>query len=254
MRVLLLGATGNVGSRLVPALLTHGHSVVAYVRSSSKLESILPASVFQQLIVVQGDASDSAAINKAILNNKCDAVVNTAGVAAAAPWGKSDLPIIFRAVLDAARKASEERGSPLRVWFLAGMGVLNYPGTESLLSNYMPVFLEHRQNYQLLKSLPPNVIDWSMLCPMTMVPESSDLTVPTKTAQGRLIAAANMPPAWNHSWLRHIPLISKTLTIMMNASRYTTTLEQNAELIAADLESRESKWSGATVGVIDASK
>ncbi|KAG8628028.1 hypothetical protein KVT40_003901 [Elsinoe batatas] len=134
------------------------------------------------------------------------------------------------------------------------MGVLNYTGTESLLSNYMPVFLEHRQNYRLLKSLPPNAVDWSMLCPMTMVPESSDLSVPTKTAQGRLITATNSPPAWNQSWLRHIPLIGKTLTIMMNASRYTTTLEQNAELIAADLESRESRWSCATVGVIDASK
>ena len=40
----------------------------------------------------------------------------------------------------------------------------------------------------------------------------------------------------------------------MNAPRYETTLEQNAEFIANDLESYESRWSGRTVGVIDASK
>lgn len=40
----------------------------------------------------------------------------------------------------------------------------------------------------------------------------------------------------------------------MNAPRYVTTLEQNAELIASDLESHESRWSETTVGIIDGSK
>jgi nucleoside-diphosphate-sugar epimerase len=135
MRVLLLGATGNLGSRLVPALLTHGHSVVAYVRSASKLETLLPATVYEQVTIVQGDAKSSQSIQKAVLDNKCDAVVSTAGVAALAPWAKSDLPEIFRAVLDAAREAGRERKHPLRVWFLGGQGVLYYPGTQSMLSN-----------------------------------------------------------------------------------------------------------------------
>jgi nucleoside-diphosphate-sugar epimerase len=135
MKVLLIGATGNLGIRLVPALLTHGHKVVAYVRSSSKLESLLPPSVYSQIEVVQGDAKDSISIRKAILDNGCDAVVNTAGLAALPPWGKSDLPVIFRAVLDAVREAGEQRKRPLRVWFLAGMGVLYYPGSDWMLSN-----------------------------------------------------------------------------------------------------------------------
>jgi hypothetical protein len=40
----------------------------------------------------------------------------------------------------------------------------------------------------------------------------------------------------------------------MNARRYVTTLEQNAEFIASDLERHESRWSGMTVGVIDGAK
>ena len=135
MKVLVLGATGNLGLRLVAALLTHSHSVVAYVRSSNKLESLVPATIYRELAVVQGDATDTAAIKRAILDASCDAVVNTAGLAAMAPWSKSDLPAIFHAVLDAVRQAGLERERPLRAWFLAGMGVMCFPGSESMLSN-----------------------------------------------------------------------------------------------------------------------
>jgi nucleoside-diphosphate-sugar epimerase len=254
MKVLLVGATGNLGIRLVPALLTHGHSVVAYVRSSNKLESLLPLSVQRQITVIEGNATDSASIKNAILDTSCDAVVNTAGVAALAPWKKSDLPVIFRAVLNGVRDAGSERKKPLRAWFLAGMGVLYYPGTETMLSNYVPIFLEHRQNFRLLKSLPPNTVDWSMLCPSNMVPESSDVSVPTKPTRGKLVANATNLPLWQDSWVKHIPLIGRSIVCGMNAPRYKTTLEQNADFIASDLESYESQWIGNRVGVIDGSK
>jgi nucleoside-diphosphate-sugar epimerase len=135
MKVLLIGATGNLGIRLVAALLTHSHSVVAFVRSSNKLESLLPTSVYRQIEVVQGDAMDSVSIKTAILDASCDAVVNSAGLAALPPWGESELPAIFHAVLDAVQEAGLDRKKPLRTWFLAGMGVLYYPGSESMLSN-----------------------------------------------------------------------------------------------------------------------
>ena len=135
MKVLVIGATGNLGVRLVAALLTHGHTVVVFVRSSNKLESLLPTSVYRQIAVVQGDATDPASVKRAILQASCDAVVNTAGVAALPPWGKSELPAIFQAVLGAVREAGLERKKPLRTWFLGGTGVLNFPGSESMLSN-----------------------------------------------------------------------------------------------------------------------
>lgn len=135
MKVLLAGATGNLGLRLIVALLTHGHTVVAFVRSSSKLESLIPSSVFQQITVAQGDATDSVAIKRTILDNSCEAIINTAGVASLAPWAKSDLPVIFQAVLDGVKEAGLERQKPLRTWFLGGLGALYYPGTETLISN-----------------------------------------------------------------------------------------------------------------------
>jgi nucleoside-diphosphate-sugar epimerase len=135
MKVLIIGATGNLGIRLVAALLTHNHTVVAYVRSSKKLESLLPTSLYRQITVVQGDATDPLSIKRAILDTSCDAVVNTAGVAALAPWGKSELPAIFKAVLEAVQGAGLERSKPLRTWFLAGFGVLQFPGSNSMLSD-----------------------------------------------------------------------------------------------------------------------
>ena len=134
MKVLVIGATGNFGLRLIPALLTHGHHVVAFVRSSSKLESLLPESFHRQIAVVTGSAKDSEAIKKAILGTGCDAVINTAGLSAVAPWSHTDLPEIFRAVVHGVQDAGGEKGAPLRAWFLGGQGVLKYPGSEAMLS------------------------------------------------------------------------------------------------------------------------
>jgi hypothetical protein len=41
---------------------------------------------------------------------------------------------------------------------------------------------------------------------------------------------------------------------VMNVSRLGTTLEQNADFIATDLEDGDSRWSGAAVGIIDPTK
>ncbi|KAH3963997.1 hypothetical protein HBH70_230070 [Parastagonospora nodorum] len=251
MKVLIIGATGNFGVRLVPALLAHGHHVVAFVRSASKLESLLPDSLHCQITVVGGSAKDSGAVKNAIIDHGCDAVVNTAGLSAVAPWAHTDLPVIFRSVVEAVREAGKERAAPVRAWFLGGQGVLNFPGTKIMMSSYVPIFLEHRENYNLLRSLPSDSIEWSMFCPNTMVPESAS---PTTTVQSKLVASADVPPLWKDSWIKHIPLIGRTLVCAINAMRYRTTLEQSAEFIAADLESHESPWVGRRVGTIKRSR
>ncbi|KAF2118010.1 hypothetical protein BDV96DRAFT_571258 [Lophiotrema nucula] len=135
-------------------------------------------------------------MKRAILNNSCAAVVNTAGPAALPPWGKSDLPTIFRAVLEAVRDAEADRQRPLRVWFLGGLGVLYYPCSETMLSNYIPIYLAHRQNFRLLKAFPPDTVDWSMLCLSNMTPESSNINVPTESSRSKPIASAATPPLW----------------------------------------------------------
>lgn len=79
MKVLLLGATGNPGSRVVPALLAHGHSVVAYVRSADKLRVMLPTSLLECIKIEQGDAFDIESVAATLRRHDCDALLNTAG-------------------------------------------------------------------------------------------------------------------------------------------------------------------------------
>jgi hypothetical protein len=137
-------------------------------------------------------------------------------------------------------------------------GHVNFIEDCSLANNILlpsfPIFLEHRTNLQLLQSLPSNAVNWSMLCPNWMVPETSEISLPGTTPYEVLVASAGTPPRWQDSWLRHVPLIGKTLVSAMNATRYQTTLEQNAEFIAKDLEGGEGEWVGQAVGIISASK
>lgn len=93
-----------------------------------------------------------------------------------------------------------------------------------------------------------------MLCPNWMIPESPEIGLPGTTPREALVASTGIPPRWQDSWLKHIPLIGRTLVSMMNATRYQTTLEQNAEFIAGDLENGDSSWKGQAVGIISASK
>ena len=54
--------------------------------------------------------------------------------------------------------------------------------------------------------------------------------------------------------MAYVPLIGKSIVCAMDASRYETALEQNAEFIASGLQSYESRCSGMTVGFLDGAK
>lgn len=61
MKVLLVGATGFLGSYVAPRLVERGHDVVALVRSSSA-RGALPAN----LPVIHGDLADTASLDRAL--------------------------------------------------------------------------------------------------------------------------------------------------------------------------------------------
>jgi nucleoside-diphosphate-sugar epimerase len=131
MKVLLLVVTGNVGSRLLPALLAHNHQVVAYVRSPTKI-SLEAKSKLDSIVV--GSATDSNAIKHAILSHKCTAVVSAAGVAAMTGFSSpGEFPAIFAAVVQATLETGRERGAPIRCWLMSGFGILDSPKMPYLL-------------------------------------------------------------------------------------------------------------------------
>jgi hypothetical protein len=83
---------------------------------------------------VEGDATDSSALKKAILDHDIEGIINVAG-GLVMPSKEFLLPKIARAVIDAAILVGKERGKPLRAWITSGLAILEYPGTNYLLQD-----------------------------------------------------------------------------------------------------------------------
>ena len=135
MRVLLLGATGNLGSRCLPALIAHKHVVTGFVRNSPKLRAMMsPALLAEANAIVEGDATDSTALKKAILDHDIEGIIDVAGNIVP-PWKEFLLPKIASAVRDAAVAVGKQRGKPLRARITSHLGILEYPGTSYLIQD-----------------------------------------------------------------------------------------------------------------------
>lgn len=104
MRVLVTGATGYVGSRVVPALTARGHAVRALVREAS---APLPAGVERAV----GDVTDASAVSAAM--EGVDAVVHLVGIIDEQPRRGVTFERVHvdgtRTVAYAAREAGVER-------------------------------------------------------------------------------------------------------------------------------------------------
>ena len=74
MKVLVAGATGAVGARLVPLLLAAGHRVAGLTRSPAKAEALRQAGVEARVV----DAFDRNAVRSAVLEARPEVVEMTA--------------------------------------------------------------------------------------------------------------------------------------------------------------------------------
>ncbi|GAA1514747.1 uncharacterized protein YbjT (DUF2867 family) [Agromyces terreus] len=111
MRVLVTGATGYIGGRLVPRLLTAGHEVRVVVRRPDRLRDVPWAS---EVDVVEGDLGDAASVEAA-----------TAGVDAVyylvhSMGGRGDFASTERAIAANVAKAAAAQGVG-RIVYLGGL-------------------------------------------------------------------------------------------------------------------------------------
>jgi 2-alkyl-3-oxoalkanoate reductase len=72
MRIFVAGATGAVGSRLIPLLISAGHSVLGTTRTPDKAEAIRRARADVAVL----DALDGAAVREAVISAKPDVIVH----------------------------------------------------------------------------------------------------------------------------------------------------------------------------------
>lgn len=100
MRILLTGATGQIGSAVLPALLARGHEVVALVRSDNSAAVVEKAGA----VVVRGDLFDARVLAEAARG--ADGVVHVASP------GDETSAQADEAVLDAVLPALDGTGKP----------------------------------------------------------------------------------------------------------------------------------------------
>ena len=77
VRVVVTGASGFLGGRLCAGLLHAGHSVVALVRKTSKLDELPP-----QVELTEGDICNAASVHRACQSG-CDVVIHCAALVGA---------------------------------------------------------------------------------------------------------------------------------------------------------------------------
>ena len=133
MRVLLLGATGSLGSRCLPALIAHKHVVTVFVRNVSKFRLMMTPSLLEKVhSIVEGDVTDAAALKQALLDYDIEGIIDVAGNVSP-PWKDFLLPKIATAVTEAGVAVGEKRGKPLRAWITSALVIMKYPGTDYLV-------------------------------------------------------------------------------------------------------------------------
>ncbi len=153
MNVVLYGATGKAGSRILNELLSRGHQAKAVVRDPAKLPQN------PGLTVETGDLNDVDTITRTIRGT--DAVISAY---APPPDAVEELVAVTKRLTDAVKAAGEEP----RLLVVGGAGSLEVaPGvqlidTPELPEAWRPIALAHRGALQVLKS---SEVNWTYLSP-----------------------------------------------------------------------------------------
>jgi putative NADH-flavin reductase len=152
MKVVLYGATGNAGERILKELLGRGHKVTAVVRDQTKIQSQ------KELTLQSGDLSDSSKIAKAV--EGADAVVSAYGPGLNTP---NDLVGVTERLV-----AGVKQSGVARLLTVGGAGTLEVsPGvllldSTMLPAEWKPIAKAHLDALQILRA---SDLDWTCLAP-----------------------------------------------------------------------------------------
>jgi uncharacterized protein len=183
MKIVLYGATGRAGSRILTELLGRGHEVVAIVRD---LEKLAPN---DGLTVQQGDLSSVEGIAEAI--GGAQAVVSAYGP----PQDKTDQILgVTKREIAAVQQVSQQANSPEnapRLIVVGGAGSLEVaPGVtlesaKDFPAAWKPIAQAHEKALELLQA---SSIDWTYLSPSAFF-EPGKRTGKFRLGQDQLLTA-----------------------------------------------------------------
>ena len=156
MKIALIGATGNIGSRILKEALNRGHIVTAIQRDTSRLKE-----KNKNLKPVKGDLLDGPSIHENVSGN--DLVI----CSISPEIGKE------RSFIEAYKNLikSLDQGSIKRILIVGGAGslevspgvqLIDSPGFNSFPDNLKPSVLAHREVLGLFKKAD---LDWTYFSP-----------------------------------------------------------------------------------------
>jgi putative NADH-flavin reductase len=175
-RVILFGPTGQLGSRILQALLRFGHHVTVFVRDKQKLLRQLGYvnDDDAHFRIIQGDMKEEKDIRAALQGQQV--CINAAGDVSDPGYLKNVNNLIVQAQL--------QLDPPQRIWIMGGITALDIPrsdGKQLILQNlpFMSSKYEcYTIHYRVLQEVGVN-LDWSMMCPAEMKDIKADPAVQT---------------------------------------------------------------------------
>jgi uncharacterized protein len=148
MKVVLYGASGMIGSRILNELVSRGHAVTAVVRNPAKITT-------PGVRVLKGDVTDAASVAQT-------AKGADAAISAYAP-PKGEEPTISAALLDGLGDAGVRRlivvGGAGSLEAAPGVALVDAPGFPDA---YRDIAMAHRDLLPILKE---SNLDWTYLSP-----------------------------------------------------------------------------------------
>lgn len=165
MKIIVFGATGNTGKRVLVQGITMGHEMTAFVRNSEKLYEQLGEHYAKRVKVIVDDILDPLSVGEALAHQN-------AAILAAGHAGQGEE--FIRMVDNIINQCEFQSSFSGRVWMMGGAGLLDIPHTDLIGNNlpgFPPEYRNHNRNFERLQK---TKLDWSVMCPGTMI-ESSEL-------------------------------------------------------------------------------
>jgi len=158
MNVLILGATGRVGSHVVSHALRDGHHVTVLVRSPEKMQRFEPNG---RLTILQGNVLDKEALTRAVRGH--DVVLSALNTDGTTTLSES-MPLIIEAMAREGIERIITVGTAGILQSRISPELLRYQSSESMRRSTRAAE-EHHQVYHLLAQ---TSLQWTIVCPTAL--------------------------------------------------------------------------------------
>ena len=180
MKIVLFGATGHVGQRIVQEALSRGHEVVGVVRDPSRSQA--PDARVQ---LVQGDATDAASVSA--VARGADAVVSAVSPRPGTTGNAPSLSDVAHALIAGIREAGVKRlivvGGAGSLEVAPGVALLDTPGFPDA---YKAESEEGRESLHVYRAEGEG-LDWTFLSPAVVI-QPGERTGKYRTTVDQLLA------------------------------------------------------------------